>query len=48
MGNMKDIMINSCYFTNPRCTLINVGVTHSDKELEKVIPAIRQSMKGIG
>lgn len=25
-----------------------VGVTHSDKELEKVIPAIRQSMKGIG
>ena len=25
-----------------------VGATHSDKELEKVIPAIRQSMKGIG
>lgn len=33
MGNMKDIMINSCYFTNPRCTLINVDQDSVNEEI---------------
>jgi len=33
MGNMKDVSINSCFFNNPRCTLINVDQDSVNEEL---------------
>ena len=33
MGNMKDVIINSCYFNNPRCTVINVDQDSVNEEL---------------
>lgn len=33
MGNMKDVIINSCFFNNPRCTIINVDHDSVNEEL---------------
>ena len=33
MGNMKDVTINSCFFNNPRCTIINVDQDSVNEEL---------------
>ena len=33
MGNMKGVMINNCYFNNPRCTLINVDQDSVNEEI---------------
>jgi len=33
MGNMKDVIISSCYFNNPQCTVINVDQYSANEEL---------------
>jgi hypothetical protein len=33
MGNTKDVIIDRCYFDNPRCTVINVDQYSSNEEL---------------
>jgi hypothetical protein len=33
MGNMKEVIINGCYFNNPRCTVMNVDESSAIDEL---------------